>query len=117
MGECFNFLARRILALPYRDTQAGCKGFRRDAARSIFEKSSISGFGFDAELLFIARKLGFSIMEISANVSKEHNYKKGKLKLMKDSVIMFCNLLHIRWNDLLGKYDEADIVELRRRGV
>jgi dolichyl-phosphate beta-glucosyltransferase len=105
LGECFNRLARWILDLPYRDTQAGIKGFRLNAARRIFENSSISGFGFDVELLFIAKKLGCNTTEIAADVSVHHSYKKGKLKLIKDSVIMFGNLFLIRYNNFLRRYD------------
>ncbi len=105
LGEGFNRLSRLILNLPYKDTQAGLKGFRLQAARRIFEKSGIWGFGFDVEILFLARKFGLSISEISAIESENHLYKKGKLKLMKDSVIMFFNLLLIRWKDFSGKYD------------
>jgi hypothetical protein len=105
MGEGFNRLVRLILHLPFRDTQAGLKGFRREAARAILPKTSIRGFGFDVELLFIAKKAGFHITEIVAAESKQHSYKKGKLKLIKDSVIMFCNLLLIRWKNFSGHYD------------
>lgn len=105
MGESFNRLARLILNLPFRDTQAGLKGFRREAARVILQKTKIKGFGFDVELLFIAKKSGFRITEIAAAESNQHSYKKGKLKLMKDSLIMFCNLLLIRWKNFRGQYD------------
>ena len=104
LGETFNRLARVMLNLPFRDTQAGLKGFRFRAAQRIFGKSSIPGFGFDAELLFLARKFGYSISEVPVNVSDRHSYKMGKLKLMKDSLIMFFNLLLIRGKDLTGKY-------------
>lgn len=106
LGETFNRLARIILNLPFRDTQAGLKGFRFEAARRIFEKSSIPGFGFDVELLFLARNFGYSISEIPVNVSERHSYKKGKLKLMKDSVIMFFNLLLIRGKNFAGTYHD-----------
>jgi hypothetical protein len=105
MGESFNRLARLILNLPFRDTQAGLKGFRREAARAILQKTTIKGFGFDVELLFIAKRLGFRITEIAAAESSQHSYKKGKLKLMKDSVVMFCNLLLIRWKNFSRQYD------------
>ncbi len=104
LGETFNRLARIILNLPFRDTQAGLKGFRFEAAQRIFGKSSIPGFGFDAELLFLARKFGYSISEVPVNVSDRHSYKKGKLKLMRDSVTMFFNLLLIRGRNFAGKY-------------
>ena len=105
MGAGFNRLVRLILNLPFRDTQAGLKGFRREAARIILQKTKIGGFGFDVELLFVAKKSGFHITEIAAAESKQHSYKKGKLKLIKDSVIMFCNLLLIRWKNFSGQYD------------
>jgi dolichyl-phosphate beta-glucosyltransferase len=104
LGETFNRLARVILNLPFHDTQAGLKGFRFQAAQRIFGKSSIPGFGFDVELLFLARKFGYSISEVPVNVSDRHSYKKGKLKLMKDSVIMFFNLLLIRLRNFAGSY-------------
>lgn len=105
LGESFNRLSRFILKLPYKDTQAGLKGFRLKAARRLFEKSSFNGFGFDVELLFLARKWGLKITEIPARVNDRHSYKKGKLKLMRDSTIMLLNLLLIRWKDLTGEYD------------
>jgi len=104
LGESFNRLSRLILNLPFKDTQAGLKGFRRQAARRLFEKSRFDGFGFDVELLFLARKWGMKITELPARVNDRHSYKKGKLKLMKDSTIMFLNLLLIRWRDITGGY-------------
>lgn len=104
LGESYNRLSRLLLNLPFQDTQAGMKGFRLQAARRLFEKSSFDGFGFDVELLFLARRWGMSIGEIPARVDDRHSYKKGKLKLVKDSAVMFLNLLQIRWKDLTGSY-------------
>ncbi|MGD0281807.1 MAG: glycosyltransferase [Dissulfurispiraceae bacterium] len=105
MRTCFNKLSNVILKLPFRDTQAGLKGLRFDAAQKILERSDIKGFGFDVELLYLARKFGLSITEIDAKESELHSYKQDKLKLLKDSIIMFFNLFFIRWQDFLGKYD------------
>lgn len=105
LGESFNRLARVVLNLPFKDTQAGLKGFRLEAARRIFKKLDIMGFGFDVEVLFLARKFGLSVSEIFARENEKHSYKKGKLKLMRDSIIMFFNLLLIRTRNLLGRYD------------
>ncbi len=105
MGECFNCLVRRMLDLPFRDTQAGVKGFRFKAARRIFEKLAVMGFAFDVELLFLANKFGFGIAEIAAQENEKHRYKKGKLKLIKDSLIMFSHLLLIRLRNFTGSYD------------
>lgn len=104
LGESFNRLSRLILNLPFKDTQAGLKGFRLPAARRLFAKSSLSGFGFDVELLYLARKWELQVAEIPARVNDQHAYKKGKLKLIKDSSVMLLNLLQIRWRDFTGKY-------------
>jgi dolichyl-phosphate beta-glucosyltransferase len=105
MRTCFNKLATIILRVPFRDKQAGLKGLRFEAAQRIFERSSIKGFGFDVELIYLAKKFGFSISEIGADESELHSYKQGKLKLLRDSTIMFFNLFFILWRDFLGKYD------------
>ena len=87
-----------ILDLPYHDTQAGLKGFRAPAARAIFARQRIASFGFDAELLCIAHALGFTIGEIPARVLEDHSYKLGKVKLLKDSLLMLGDLFRIQSN-------------------
>lgn len=104
LGWVFNRLARMILCMPYTDTQAGLKGFRRKVGEAFFPKQRIVDFSFDVELLFIARKHGFNVCEIPATVSDDHSYKIGKIKLLKDSLRMFGDLISIRVNDFLGRY-------------
>ena len=57
LGGGFNFLVRIVTGLPYRDTQAGLKGFKLDNAKKIFSKIHDSRFWFDVEVLFIAKKI------------------------------------------------------------
>ncbi len=104
LGEGYNRLMRLALGLPYKDTQAGIKGFNREVIEKILPKMTICGFGFDAELLFIASKQGYSIKEIAVQERETHNYKTGKMKLSKDSLRMFRDLLRVRVNDLIGRY-------------
>jgi len=104
LGGSFNRLVRFSMGLPYRDTQAGLKGFRRAAALKLFEKMRIGGFSFDVELLYLAKKYGFRVGEIPVRVSSAHSYKTSKLKLIRDSVRMFAGLVQIRGNDVAGKY-------------
>jgi glycosyltransferase involved in cell wall biosynthesis len=108
LGEGFNRLARCILGLSYRDTQAGLKGFRAAAARAILQHQQITGFGFDAELLFIAHQRGYSIGEIAGYVNDHHSYKTGKVRLLKDSLSMLRDLFLIRRNGARGLYTESD---------
>ena len=63
-GRCYNRLTRTVMGLPYKDTQCGFKAFRRPAAQQIFRLQTIERWGFDPEILFIAQKLGYKIVEV-----------------------------------------------------
>ncbi len=104
MGRSFNWIVRSALGLPFRDTQAGLKGFRREAAECLFRKSNVSGFSFDAEILFLARKCGLWVEEFEVRASGEHEYKGG-WRLPSMSLAMFRDLLHIKWRNFKGQYD------------
>jgi dolichyl-phosphate beta-glucosyltransferase len=103
-GKIFNLLSRSILRLPYKDMQAGLKGFRKAAAKDLFDKQSLTGFSFDVELIYLAKKRGYSIGEVPAKVSSSHQAKTSKVNLLQDSIRMLIDLLKIRWNDQLGRY-------------
>lgn len=105
MGEVFNRLARLILGLTFKDTQAGLKGFRADAADKIFPRLRLRGFAFDVELIFVARQRALRIAEIPAKVSKRHNIKATKVSLVRDPLRMLMALLGVRWNQIMGRYD------------
>ena len=96
VGSSFNLIVRLITGLPYRDTQAGLKGFRRDAARVLFRAQMIEDFAFDAELLYIAKVLNLKVAEIPANVSARHSYKKSRVNMFKDPLRMFASLVRMR---------------------
>jgi dolichyl-phosphate beta-glucosyltransferase len=104
-GEVFNCLSRWLMNLPYKDMQAGLKGFRRQAAQELFSRQSLLGFSFDVELLYLARKLGYSIGEIPAQVSGAHARKLSKVNLLVDSLKMLLDLVKIRLNDVMGRYE------------
>jgi glycosyltransferase involved in cell wall biosynthesis len=105
LGWAFNRLARLILDFPYTDTQAGLKGFRKAAAEKVFHHQTLSGFSFDVEALYLARKYGFTVGEIPAKVCDRHTYKISRVKLIRDSTHMFGEMLSIRWKDFCGRYD------------
>lgn len=104
-GKIFNLLSQWILNLKFRDMQAGLKGFRRDAAQSIFARQTLTGFSFDVELIYLAEKYGYRIGEIPAQVSSHHANKQSKVNLLKDSLRMLGDLLIIRYRDWMGHYD------------
>ncbi|MEX1090869.1 MAG: glycosyltransferase [Phycisphaeraceae bacterium] len=104
MGWIFNRCARLILNLPYPDTQAGLKGFRRDAAGAIFSRQRLTDFSFDVELVYLARRLGYRIGQVPAHVSATHSYKVSRVNMLRDPLRMFIALWRIRFNALRGLY-------------
>jgi len=100
-GRVFNLLMRLLTGLPFADTQCGFKLFSRRAAREVFRRVRIAGFGFDAEALFIARRLGFRTIEVPVR----WNHVEGtKVSMLADSLNMFVDLLRIRYNQFRGLY-------------
>jgi len=100
-GIVFNAVVRVCLRLPFVDTQCGFKGFRREKCRIIFEQQRIERFGFDPELLYLARHHGLRAVEIP--VRWAHS-PATKVNMLRDSLRMFLDVFYIRWNALLGRY-------------
>jgi glycosyltransferase involved in cell wall biosynthesis len=105
MGWSYNRLARACLASPYRDTQAGLKGFRIRAAREIFGALRGMGFGFDVELLYLAQRFGFRVAQIPATVSPSHHKRGSSVSLWRDPYRMLVGIAGIRLSSVLGQYD------------
>jgi len=100
-GIIFNKIVRIILWLPFVDTQCGFKAFRREPCRVIFEQQRIERFGFDPELLYLARHHSLRAVEIP--VRWGHS-PATKVSMLRDSLQMFLDVFAIRWNWLLGRY-------------
>lgn len=100
-GIVFNKIVRTVLRLPFVDTQCGFKAFRRESCRIIFEQQRIERFGFDPELLYLARHHGLHTVEIP--VRWAHS-PATKVNMLRDSVLMFLDIFTIRWNALRGRY-------------
>jgi glycosyltransferase involved in cell wall biosynthesis len=103
-GRCFNWVTRTIMGLPYKDTQCGFKAFRRPAAQVIFRLQTIERWGFDPEILFIARKLKYVVREVP--VTWGHD-ERSRMSYLKDGMKMLEDMARIRSNSLRGRYDEA----------
>jgi len=100
-GIIFNKIVRSILWLPFVDTQCGFKAFRRERCGIIFEQQTIERFGFDPELLYLARRHGLRAVEIP--VRWGHS-PATKVSMLHDSIQMFIDIFTIRWNSLVGRY-------------
>jgi dolichyl-phosphate beta-glucosyltransferase len=101
-GRIFNLLLRLTLGLQFKDTQCGFKAFKRPAIQAIFPLQKIERWGFDPEILFLARKFGFKVQEVP--VAWGHS-GGTRINPLIDGSRMFMEMLHIRWNDFTGKYD------------
>jgi hypothetical protein len=104
LGWGFNRLTRLILGLPYRDMQAGLKGFRRPALHRLLRAQTIFDFAFDVEWIYAARRLGLRIAEVPARPSADHADKPSKVHLLKDPCRMFLSLIRIRIAAARGRY-------------
>lgn len=99
-GRVFNWIMRGITGLPFLDTQCGFKLYSRSAARQIFSRQQLEGFGFDVEDLFIAKVLGIKVVETPV---RWNNVEGTKVSLW-NGVDSFLDPLRVRWFQLLGKY-------------
>jgi dolichyl-phosphate beta-glucosyltransferase len=100
-GRVFNRLLRTMLALPYKDTQCGFKAFTRPAAQAIFPLQQIERWGFDPEVLFLARRFGFKIIEVP--VAWAHR-EGTRINPLSDGPKMLLEMVTVWWNALTGKY-------------
>jgi dolichyl-phosphate beta-glucosyltransferase len=112
-GRVFNALTRMVMRLPYADTQCGFKAFSRYAAQTVFQLQTIERWGFDPEILFIARKRRFKVKEVP--VSWAHD-ARSRISYLRDGLQMLKELAIVRWNAILGRYGR-DITEVDRPGL
>lgn len=101
MGRVFNWMVRLFAVRGFQDTQCGFKCFRREAAREVFTHQTMDGWGFDVEVLFIAQKRGYVIVEVPINWYYSAN---SRIHPVRDSIGMFTEVLKIRLNDWKGLY-------------
>src|SRR6185503_6500320 len=102
-GRCFNMVCRMVMNLPFADTQCGFKAFTRSAAQTVFQLQTIERWGFDPEILFIALKRSFKIVEVP--VSWAHD-ERTRMSYLKDGMQMLKELAIVRWNALTGRYSK-----------
>jgi len=100
-GRLFNLGLRIVLGLSYRDTQCGFKAFNRRAIDTVFTRQHIERWGFDPELLFLARKFRLKTTEVAVEWAHDH---RSKINPLRDGLRMGVEVLKIRWNDWMGRY-------------
>jgi glycosyltransferase involved in cell wall biosynthesis len=105
-GRIFNLVLRLFLGLNFADTQCGFKAFRREAAQRIFPLQRVERWGFDPEILFLARRAGLVVTEVPVVWA----HREGtRLHPFRDGFWMFLDVLRIRGNALTGAYTTAGV--------
>jgi cellulose synthase/poly-beta-1,6-N-acetylglucosamine synthase-like glycosyltransferase len=104
MSRVFNLVARTLLVRGIRDTQCGFKCLRREAALDLCEHQTIEGWGFDVELLHVARLRGYRICEVPIT----WRYMPGsRMQPLRTALTMLRDLCVIRLNSWRGRYAES----------
>jgi dolichyl-phosphate beta-glucosyltransferase len=101
IGNTFNAIVQRLLLPGIFDTQCGFKLFKRQAARDIFSVNRIDGFGFDVEVLYIARLRSYKITELAINWT---NVEGSKVNVLFDSPKMLLEVLNVTTAGCCGFY-------------
>ena len=100
IGRVFNWAVRMLVLRGIDDTQCGFKLFSARAAQLLFPLQQLDGFGFDVEILFLARRAGLVIREIPITWV----YGRGSKVNVTSGARAFLDLLAIRWYQLRGAY-------------
>lgn len=101
MGRVFNWVVKLLAVRGIEDTQCGFKCFTAEAAEAVFPHQTTHGFGFDVEVLFIAQKQGFRIVEVPIDWIYRAD---SRVQPIRDAMGMLGDVLKVRWNDLRGRY-------------
>lgn len=103
MGRFFNLLVRLTVLPGTLDSQAGLKGFTREAAQTIFARQTLKRFSFDVEVLFIARKFGLKVAQVPVNF--RYFFEETTVRFAQDTLRMLRDLMKIRFNNMKRLYD------------
>jgi dolichyl-phosphate beta-glucosyltransferase len=102
MSKVFIWLTNLILTKNISDVTCGFKGFTHSAAQKVFAIQRVNDWSFDAEILFLAQKYGYTVKEVPVHW---RNDPGTKVRLWKDVIRSFLGLLKIRANDWMGEYE------------
>jgi dolichyl-phosphate beta-glucosyltransferase len=103
LGNLFNWMVQRLGLRGIRDTQCGFKLFRGGVARELFGMATVDGYGFDLEILYVARRRGYRIVEVPVNWSDQPG---SKVRVFRDGLQMLHDLLMVRRRDAAGLYSQ-----------
>ncbi len=102
MGRVYNWLVKVMAVSGFEDTQCGFKCFHSSVKQELFGRQTIDGFGFDVEVLYLAQKRGYKIIEVPIHW---YYQTESKVHPIRDTIRMFGEMLTVRQNDWRGLYD------------
>lgn len=105
IGRGFNLLVRQLAVPGFHDTQCGFKCFRARAAEDLFRVQQLDGWTFDVELLFVAQRRGYTVLEVPI---PWYYFPGSRVHLVRDSLAMLVDLFRIRRNWGRGDYAPRD---------
>ena len=101
MGRVFNRLVQAVVVSGIDDTQCGFKAFQRPVGRDLYSLQRTRGWGFDVEILYLARRRGYRVQQLAIDWYYDAD---SRVRGLRDSADMLGEVLRIRLNDLLGLY-------------
>jgi len=103
-GRGINFIIQILILPGLNDTQCGFKCFRAEVAEDVFKRQTLSGWSFDIELLYVARRHGYRILEIPIHW---YHFADSKVNALRDAVRMIQDIFRIHANARRGTYGDA----------
>ena len=96
VGRMFTLMRKAMRVLPdIDDTQCPMKGFRHDVAQAVFQQQQLSGWIFDAEVLYIARALGYRVASVPVTW---HHVEGSRLRVRPQEAFQVArDLLRLRF--------------------
>ncbi len=101
-GRLINFAIQTLILPGFNDTQCGFKCFRAEVAQELFSKQTITGWAFDIEILYLARRRGYRIKEIPIHWYFDPD---SKVRAVRDALQMMWDIFRIHLNALRGRYE------------
>ena len=101
-GRAINLLIRLFILSGFQDTQCGFKCFRAEVAEDLFRQQTLTGWSFDIEILYLARRKNLRIVEIPIDW---YFYADSKVNAVRDALKMISDIFRIHLNAIRGKYD------------
>ena len=109
-SQVFRGIVTFLVSRQIRDTQCGLKIFSQSAARAIFSRSTVKGFAFDAEAVFLAHRLNLRLRKVPVTLINEY---ASTISLSRNAIPMLMDVVRVRWRAFNGRYkiqtdDSAD---------